>query len=245
MKNNTFLILLFALWCSVVTSYAQDEVKPFKHMSVSVNAGTLGVGIQLASPVTSWLSLRTGVMMFQYTYDYDYKDVIYYEVEEGVSLDYEAVIPMKAKANMVNGLLLADFFPLRNKRFHVTGGMYIGTSDIIKVRADYAVRPVEIGDVIIAPSINGRVAAHLKTNGFKPYVGFGYGRSVTQTKRFGFKVELGAMFHGSPKVRVVEGQDITSIKELEINEKISDFNKFLKDFNIYPVLNLQLNFRAF
>lgn len=220
------------------TVRAQHKVKPLEHLSVSVNAGTLGVGAQIAAPINQYLSVRTGLMMFTYTYNYDYKEVIHYG-------DYqdEGVIPMKAKANMVNGLLLADVFPFRNRRFHLTSGFYMGSSNIIKVSGE-ADRVVEIGDIIIDPGVNGRVAAQLETKGFKPYVGLGFGSSVTKKKRVGFKFELGAMFHGSPKIVVTEGATIDDVN-LEIDDKLSDFNKFLKNFNVYPVLNFQLNFRAF
>lgn len=246
MNKTVFLIAMAVLSLSATTICAQHKVKPFEHLSLSVNAGTLGVGVQLAAPVNQYLSLRTGLMMFKYTYNYDYEEVIHYEMGGKDVADYEAVIPMKAKANMVNGLLLADVFPFRNRRFHVTGGFYFGSSDIVKVSANVASRPIEIGDVIIMPDLNGRVAAQLETNGFKPYIGIGFGSSVTKQKRIGFKFELGAMFHGSPKIVVTEGELLNDPDlNLEISETLSDFNKFLKDFNVYPVLNFQLNFRMF
>lgn len=235
------IICLFVLLLLVTTNaYAQNKVKPFEHLSVSANVGTLGWGVQVASPMNNYLSLRAGLMMFTYTHDYNYKGVIHYE-----GYTDELPIPMEAKANMINGLLLADIFPFRNKVFHVTAGFYMGTSDIVKASADVAGRPIEIGDIIIEPGVNGHAAAKLETNAFKPYIGIGFGNSVTKHKRVGFKFELGAMFHGSPTFVVTEGKDITGMKELEISDKLSDFNKFLKNFNVYPVLNFQLNFRAF
>lgn len=236
-------MLLALMLLSATTVCAQYKVKPFEHLSFSVNAGTLGVGVQVAAPVNQYLSLRTGLTLLKYTYDYDYDEVISYG-------DYQGTLPveMEAKANMVNGLLLADVFPFRNRRFHVTGGFYMGTSDIIKVTGDAELdRLVEIGDVIIKPGASGRVAAHLETNGFKPYLGIGFGSSVTKKKRVGFKFELGAMFHGSPKIVVTEGSIVNKddIPNLEVDNKLSEFNDFLKDFTVYPVLNFQLNFRAF
>lgn len=239
MKRMNLVIMLVALSFFATTARAQFEAKPFEHLSVSVNAGTLGVGAQVAAPIDHWLSLRTGVLFFTYTHDYNYKEVIRYGDYLG-----EAPIAMEAKANLVNGLLLADVFPFRDKRFHVTGGFYVGTSDIIKVvsRAD-ADRVIEIGDVIIEPE-HSRVAAHLQTNGFKPYLGLGFGSSVTRKNLVGFKFELGAMFHGSPQIVATEGE-IVNIPGLETTQKMSDFNKFLKNFNVYPVLNFQLHFRVF
>lgn len=231
-----FLLILFPL--SVVTLHAQHEVKPFEHMSVSLNAATTGIGVQVASPVNHFLSLRTGVSFFRYTHKYDYDGVIKYKEFES-----ELPIPMKAKANMINGLLLADFFPFKKASFHLTGGFFVGTSDIVKVSGE-ADRLVEISDLIIQP-VNGRVSAQLETNSFKPYLGIGFGNSVTKGNRVGFKFELGAMFHGSPKMIVTEGLEITDLDDLEISDELDKFNKFLKNFNVYPVMNFQLNFRMF
>lgn len=243
MKKKNALFVLFALtFLSATTVCAQHEVKSFEHLSVSVNAGSLGVGVQVAAPVNQYLSVRTGLMLCPYTYNYEYDGAIKYNDH----IDYTP-IDMSAKANMVNGLLLADVFPFPNKRIHVTGGMYFGTSNIVKLKAKSNVdenRVIEIGNVIIKPE-DGRVAAQLETNAIKPYLGIGFGSSVTKSKRVGFKFELGAMFHGSPEVVITRGTDVTSEIEREMSNKLSDFNKFLKDFNVYPVLNFQLNFRAF
>lgn len=239
MKVKIGKILFFVIPIFYATTLnAQQEVKPFEHLSVSVNAGTLGVGVQVASPVSRLLSLRTGVMMFKYTHDYEYDGVIRYEGFEG-----EYPIPMEAKANMVNGLLLADIFPFKKGTFHFTGGFYVGTPDIVKISGE-ADRLVEIGDLIIKP-VDGKVGAQLETNGFKPYLGIGFGNSVTKGNRVGFKFELGAMFHGNPKIVVTEGLEVGDMGHLEISEDLDKFNKFLRDFNVYPVMNFQLNFRMF
>lgn len=239
MKNSivrTFVLVLFAL--SVLKLSAQQEVKPFEHLSVSANVSTLGVGLQVASPINKFLSLRTGLMVFNYSYNYDYDGIIRYEGYSSTD-----PIPMKAKGNMVNGLLLADFFPFRKSTFHLTGGVYMGTSGIVKISGK-ADRLVEIGDIIVKPS-DENVTVQLETNALKPYLGLGFGNSVTKNKRVGFKFELGAMFHGRPKFVVTEGQLIADLDHLEISDKLDSFNKFMKNFTVYPVLNFQLNFRAF
>jgi hypothetical protein len=244
--RTIFLSMLTALMLQVTTTVrAQHKVKPFEHLSVSVNAGTLGGGVQIAAPVNQYLSLRTGLMMLKYAYKYEYDGEITIN-------GYGKVPPveMEAKANLVNGLLLADVFPFRNKRIHVTGGFYVGTSDIVKLSALAAVDPdriIEVGDIMIKPE-NGKVAAQLETTAFKPYLGIGFGSSVTKRNRVGFKFELGAMFHGTPKIVATEGVlvDKDEIPNLgAVSDELNDFNKYLKRFSVYPVLNFQLNFRAF
>lgn len=237
MKKVSLLLLLVTML--VTNAGAQEKTKPFEHLSVSVNAGTLGAGVQIATTMNDYLSLRTGLMMFKYTYDYEYDGVIRWGDYEG-----EMPIPMEAKANMVNGLLMLDVFPFRKVPIHLTGGFYMGTKDIIKVSADAAGRAIEVGDLVIYPE-SGRVAADIETKGFKPYVGIGFGNSITKKNRVGFKFELGAMFHGNPTFVIKEGSDVTDEIGLDASEELDNFNKFLKNFNVYPVLNFQLSFRAF
>lgn len=121
----------------------------------------------------------------------------------------------------------------------MTAGLLFGTSSILKVSGQTDER-IEVGDIIIEPGADGRVEAALKTNAVKPYVGIGFGRSVAHS-RVGFKFELGAMFHGNPKIEATTGK----IVEEAIDQDLSRFNKFLKNFKAYPVLNFQLSYRIF
>ncbi|MDE6569487.1 MAG: hypothetical protein K2K43_02550, partial [Alistipes sp.] len=68
-----------------------------------------------------------------------------------------------------------------------------------------------------------------------PYVGLGFGRPIPR-RRVGFRVELGALFHGRPKVVS------DNLLEENLNE-LNDVNKFLKNFNVYPQLNFQVTVR--
>jgi hypothetical protein len=52
---------------------------------------------------------------------------------------------------------------------------------------------------------------------------------------------LGAMFHGNPKIEATTGK----IVEDAVDQELSRFNKFLKNFKAYPVLNFQLSYRIF
>ncbi|MFG6342093.1 MAG: hypothetical protein K1V70_08085 [Alistipes sp.] len=82
---------------------------------------------------------------------------------------------------------------------------------------------------------DGSVSADLKVRSVKPYVGLGFGRPIPR-RRVGFRFELGALFHGSPK--------IVSKNLMEENfDELNDVNKFLRDFSIYPHLNFQVTVR--
>ena len=51
------LLLLTALMFASLAAGAQDV---FNHLGVGVAVGTNGIGVNLATPVTQWLTLRAG-----------------------------------------------------------------------------------------------------------------------------------------------------------------------------------------
>lgn len=95
--------------------------------------------------------------------------------------------------------------------------------------------PVEIGDVEAKMNQDGSVSADLKVRSVKPYVGIGFGRAIPR-RRVGFRFELGALFHGKPEIVSNNISDTNS-------EELSDVNKFLKDFKVYPQINFQVTVR--
>ena len=224
MKTNfcRFLIGLvaFVVGIPVMAQTGPDKVKPFSHLSVSLNAGTLGGGLQVAALLNDYLGLRAGFSLLKFKCNYDYDGIRDDQLIQdagtrtGYNPDKYYTVPLKAKANMTNGMLL----------------LVSGQTD----------ERIEVGDIIIEPGADGRVEAALKTNAVKPYVGIGFGRSVAHS-RVGFKFELGAMFHGNPKIEATTGK----IVEEAIDQDLSRFNKFLKNFKAYPVLNFQLSYRIF
>ena len=111
-----------------------DKVKPFSHLSVSLNAGTLGGGLQVAAPLNDYLGLRAGFSLLKFKCNYDYDgirdDQLIQDVgtRTGYNPDKYYTVPLKAKANMTNGMLLLDLFPFKRSVFHVTAGLLFGTS---------------------------------------------------------------------------------------------------------------------
>jgi hypothetical protein len=234
MKKSLLSFVFLIAVLAVPKAQAQCDCGPLESLGISLNAGTLGVGLEANSSLTAYLAGRIGVDAFAYTHKYDY---------EGTAVDGLApyTVALKAKAKMFNAHALLDIFPFPNHfPIHLSAGVYVGTSDIIKVSGEPAEgQLIEIGNITINPAdAGGRVEAAIRTNVFKPYAGLGIGRTIPHS-HLGFKCELGAMFHGSPQIKILEG-----VKADQTGEA-SGFNKFLKDFNIYPVLKLQLVYRFY
>lgn len=241
----------------------------FTHIGGSVSVGTDGIGLDVAAPITPYVSLRAGVSFFpriKYT-----KDDISYTLN-----GKQGYGTVEAKLNKIDGKILFDAYPfgLANS-FHITAGLFMGTSDL--VNASFTEDPISpIGAGISKNLPNGEQwiveaigsdAAHgvpgvldlkLTTNSVKPYLGIGFGRAIPK-KNLGVAFDLGVQFHGTPQV---EGKaSLTTMSgtqyqwmELEsrdfhfdesFNKDVDDAFKIIHKVKVWPVLNIRLTGRFF
>ena len=105
----------------------------------------------------------------------------------------------------------------------------------------------EMGDYFVTPNPaqNGDVKAYAKVNGFRPYLGVGFGRAVPKG-RIGCQFDLGVQFWGKPKIYVPtynkqtgEYQD-EKIDADNAGDKAGKVLKTISKFSVYPVLNFRL-----
>ena len=97
---------------------------------------------------------------------------------------------------------------------------------------------LEIGDDVIRAGNDGSMAAKLKVNGFRPYVGLGWGRAIPK-HRFGFRFEMGAVFHGHPEL--VSDNLVSSGSSGDI----SDAEEIINKITVFPQISLQLTYKLF
>lgn len=205
---------------------AQSESgKCFDHLSVALNVSSAGPGLELAAPLGSQFALRAGftTLPFGFSYDYDKK-----------GLEVKA----DADVKLMNGNILADWFPFRKAPFHLTAGLYMGNTGI--EATGHSNQAFEIGGTLIRPDEQGAIQAKLKTNAVKPYFGLGFGRSIPRS-HFGFKMELGAMYHGAPKI---ETNGTGYVGEV-VGDEVSKITEDITKWKFYPVLSFQLVYRIF
>ena len=106
----------------------------------------------------------------------------------------------------------------------------------------------ELGDYFITPNPadKGNVEANVKVNGFRPYLGVGFGRAVPKN-RLSCQFDLGVQFWGNPKVYAPTYDKTTKtylsdteLKEENAGGEAGDVIKFITKVSVYPVLNLRL-----
>lgn len=173
--RKTFLsIILIITSISVSAQGADVEVlapKPFSYLDVSVTAGTTGIGIELATPLTSWLSVRAGASTTprinfpgdytlqvgekaekpSYDKDGNLKPTKFEKIQElmfgltGTMID--KTVRMNRKPTIDNVKFLLDIRPLKNKHWYATVGCYYGSSKVAYAQ----------NDILECPSLTGVV----------------------------------------------------------------------------------------
>jgi len=245
--------IAFALSTNVI---AQDDKNLFNHLSVGVTAGTPGIGLDVAMPIGNYVQVRAGAAFMpsiKVNKDFDInisEDARKFFAENGY--DAPETVEVEGKVGFTNGKLLFDIYPFKNSGFHLTAGAYIGSSKVVKLynKENGFLKPiseynkivreenklgVELGDYLLEPDEHGNMEAKVKTAGFKPYLGLGYGRAVPK-KRVGFMVELGCQFWGTPKVYCMDKE----LTENDVDGKDGGIMKTLSKVTVYPVLNFRL-----
>lgn len=243
--KKTLLSVVVAI-ASTLSASAQNwfSYDVCDHLSVGIEVGSPGIGVDAATTLGTHFQLRGGITVmpsikFSNELMAEYQ---YFNDDYGYYTDY---VDVEAKTGFVNGKLLVDFFPSRNSSFHLTVGAYFGGSKIAEAynEEDGALsgyKNIYIGDYLITPDDNGNINAQIKTNSFKPYVGLGFGRSVSKRKTLSFQVDMGVQFWGKPK--------LTCNGEKAEPSDLDDEGEFLdviSNLRVYPVINFRLSGKIF
>lgn len=238
MKRIILLCALIAL--SAISVSAQKELGIFNTLSVGVSAGTTGIGVDVATPVTPHFAIRGGVSFMPGIKISTDVDVDLTDPNLG---SYPTNLDLKGSMSRASGELLVNYYPFLSSSFFVTAGAYFGGSKLVKIdgHSDKLKEYVDkggnagivIGDQTIPVDKNGNVAGGLKVSGFRPYIGVGFGRAVPK-KRLGVMFELGVQFHGTPKV-------YTSAGELgnALGDGDDSFTKIMDKLTVYPVMKIR------
>lgn len=97
---------------------------------------------------------------------------------------------------------------------------------------------------MMEPGADGMVKAHVKVNRFKPYLGFGYGDDITKDKKVRVSFDCGIMFWGGePQIITHDGTNLSELAH--VRGKVGDYVDIVKNFKVFPVINLRISKRLF
>ena len=246
MKKVIFLWAFVCLNVLFNPVSAQKELGIFNSLSVGVSAGTTGIGVDVATPVTPHFAIRGGVSFMPGIHINTDADVNLSDPELG---EKTSTLDLRGTTKRASGELLVNYYPFLSSSFFVTAGAYFGGKEMIKIDghsdelAEYIQNGgdanIVIGDQTIAVDKNGNVSGGLKVSGFRPYIGLGFGRAVPK-KRIGVQFELGVQFHGSPKLYTSSG-DLGSA----LTDSDDSFSKIMDKLTVYPVMKVRFCGRLF
>ena len=97
---------------------------------------------------------------------------------------------------------------------------------------------------LLTPDEHGMIGMTVKTNRFKPYLGFGYGGSLSKkSDAYQLSFDCGAMFWGgSPKIIMHDGTDLVHDVTC-IQGRIGSYVSTARGFKAFPVVSLRLTRR--
>jgi opacity protein-like surface antigen len=211
MKTTTSLLLAAAIALMGITANAQDK-QIANHVALGVTLGLDGVGLEAALTMTPYVQFRGGYSLFPYTYKGNF-DLGHAEMG-GTTRDLSNTPISATLWKGGEGKILADIFPGKNTGFHFTVGAYIGAGKIFHASADlskaispseYATMAITYGEgadkLSISTDQKGFINADIKTGGFTPYVGIGFGRAIKPDSRVRVTFDMGVLITGGIKLQ--------------------------------------------
>ena len=261
------MMVAVILLTSVGSVMAQNEYKRglFNHVGLNVGAGTEGISVGLAAPVTSFFEVEAGVNVmpsFKLSGDLDV-DYDYSSLPQVPNVQYptEATIHAEGSFDRTTFNVKANLYPFGGgTKFFIAAGLSIGGEKIAEVTGscdelrDFSkglpsqtlkdqfrkAVTANLGGYNLELDENYNLQGDIRCKNVRPYLGLGFGRLVPKN-RIGCRFELGCQFMGKLKVY----QNDT---EIDINKALEDageddLSKFVKDLKVYPVLKFSLTGR--
>lgn len=261
------MMVAVILLTSVGSVMAQNEYKRglFNHVGLNVGAGTEGISVGLAAPVTSFFEVEAGVNVmpsFKLSGDLDV-DVNTSSLPQVPNVQYphEATIHAEGSFDRTTFNVKANLYPFGGgTKFFIAAGLSIGGEKIAEVSGScdelrdfsQSLPSQELKDQFrqaVSANLAGynlqfdenyNVQGDIRCKKVRPYLGLGFGRLVPKN-RLGMRLELGCQF--MDKLKVYQNDT-----EIDINKALEDagdddLSKFVKDLKIYPVVKFSFTGR--
>jgi len=233
-KSLSFLLITVLLASSGIKGLSQeaDTTVTIKKQypvaglwGVGIKATTNGLGIEVVKGFGARLNVRLGYSWLQVPFTIPIE-------QQGISVTAD----VKMKFGGAN--LFLDFYPVKNA-FHLTAGVMqngMRHSLMIIPSFDYA-----YGDIMVPASELGSLEAIVTPKlKFSPYVGLGFGNTLSREHRVSINYELGALYHGAPQLDLVGTKLLSPIASVNNEQVIMDA---IAQYRWYPMMSFQMTFR--
>ena len=195
-------------------------------LSIAVRGGTLGYGAEVGKLVASHLGVRVAAYTFSYA-----------RTQEFEGVDYDA----RAKVGQASALL--DLFPGRRGKFHLTGGVVMGTAEVTG-RGVPNGGTFEIGDREYTSAEVGELRGAARFPRVRPYGGLGWGTPAKNSGGIGFSTDFGVVYGAPTTVLTASNAGANAQLRADLEAQRADAQDTLERYaKFYPVLNFGLTYR--
>lgn len=208
------------------------------NLGIAAKASTLGLGLEADYIISDTLSVRVQVNQYDYDDTFD---------EDGI--EYEGALELSSVGALVDWHPFGGGFRISAGGFNVDNeisgvGSGVGTYQIGD--EEYT---VDVGDTLQVTS------TMTLGDGFKPYLGIGWGHSPANTGGLLLSFDVGILFQGSPEVDLdargtaedpfgnpVDFSTDPTV-QAEVRKEERNLEDDLKEFDLYPVVSIGIGWR--
>jgi len=194
-----FALVIFPMLCSNV----------FAKTDVGVKAGTLGLGLEITSAISPYISSRFSLNNFSYEYKGTREDV-----------DFQVPVRVRSLGSLI------DVHPFRGI-FHISAGLFANQNSFKLKASGEEVIVLGGSDYKGEFTINGEMLFRKMA----PYLGIGWSPAPSSKSSWGFSADIGVMFHGTPKLQAVASGKASNTKTNTVIENVLTDSEFLDDLN--------------
>ncbi|MDR1653165.1 MAG: hypothetical protein LBS01_05870 [Prevotellaceae bacterium] len=251
MKKVFSILFAAALLCSANGIKAQNASEGgfMDHLGVGLNYSFLkGEGISVHFSLLPILKARVGLNYFGLGLVPSLIKEQSFEADSYDGTQAESVSGEINKAGiaMINGSILADYYPFGgNTVFSITGGVFIGTDRVNvsgKADGDFSFEGVKI-----KPNADGTFKGHISMGSvIKPYIGIGLGKTIPN-KRVGFRWDLGMIYQGKFGLYSDNAGGKFTLDDSKVGEANDGYKTVLDmvTLAVYPQMTFTLSYRIF
>jgi hypothetical protein len=212
----------------LITVAALSTAQAQRSFGIGLNAGTTGLGAELATNLNQNFTLRAGMGTGAYS------------INEVID-DNEPAMDVNADLSLNTFSFMIDYFPMKRGLKLTAGFIYHDfdvTADVIP-NEPYTLNAGQSNEKVFAPERLGSLTIGLVyPNKFQPYVGLGFGNMVGRGFPLKLSMNLGLMYSGAPELTMTGTGMIAPTADHAPN-----IQEGLEVFEWFPVFNLGLSYR--
>jgi hypothetical protein len=211
------------------------KVHPFSTFALGVHAGTLGAGIEAATPLTRSLNLRLGANFIDWAYAFNLDGINY-----------------ATNVNFRSGQASIDWFPFHGG-FHISPGILYFKNGLSGSASVTPGKPFSLSDTSYINSVDdpvGGTASVSYPHNFAPTLMFGMSNIIPRNGRhFSMPFEFGVAYTHAPVMNVILDGTACTIQgcfnaatdpdtQANLKQELKDINDTTSKVTVFPIVSL-------